>query len=271
MSKSKSDASPPGAGSAAAPAAPRPRRTQAERSESTRGKLIDATTKLLRVRGYGGLRTVEVSEVAGVSRGAQLHHFPTKNDLVIATAQHLNEAMVERSRQRMRNARAGADPIDALIEDACDFFFGDYFFITLAINQSDERNEELLEGIKPYMAPSRLQVEREWLSVLEDAGLPRDLATDVLTLTLSVVRGYGVRTLLVETADRFSREVALWRQIIGEHVRGRLEGPGRAPGQARLPATDGRPERPIKPHAVSTQPPQRKNNQKRSRPAPAAR
>ena len=106
-----------------------PRRTQAERSEATRERLIEATVRLLRIRGYGGLRTVEVSELAGVSRGAQLHHFPTKNSLVIATMQHLNQSMMTLSRERAPAARSGPDPGAARIADAGDFFFVDYFVI----------------------------------------------------------------------------------------------------------------------------------------------
>ncbi len=211
-----------------APSAPKVRRTQAERSEATRIRLIEATAKLLRTRGYGGLRTAEISDVAGVSRGAQLHHFPTKNDLVIATARHLNDVMLERSRERALAARSSADPIAELIADACDFFFGDYFFIPLAVGMSDERNKELKKGVMPYMVPSRLAVERQWIDVLEASGLPHALAVDVVTLTLSMVRGFGVRTLLVDPKDRFAPQLALWREIIGEHIAARLRS-GRAP------------------------------------------
>ncbi|HMN79344.1 MAG TPA: TetR/AcrR family transcriptional regulator [Burkholderiaceae bacterium] len=196
-----------------------PRRTQTERSETTQRLLIEATVKLLRVRGYGGLRTVEVSEVAGVSRGAQLHHFPTKNALVIATMRHLNRQMLEHALERTRRARASADPLALLIEDAFDFFFGDYFFITLAIGMSDERNQELLDGVKPYMAPSRFEVERQWQSVLEAAGMRPALAAEVLSLTLSVVRGYAVRTLLAPVPpDRFAKQVGVWKRLVNEYV-----------------------------------------------------
>ena len=58
--------------------------------------------------------------------------------------------------------------------------------------------------------------------------LPHALAVDVVTLTLSMVRGFGVRTLLVDPKDRFAPQLALWREIIGEHIAARLRS-GRAP------------------------------------------
>ena len=65
------------------------RRTQAERSDATQQKVIEAAATVLRRKGYAGFRTDEVARVAKVSRGAQQHHFPTKDSLVLATAAHL--------------------------------------------------------------------------------------------------------------------------------------------------------------------------------------
>lgn len=68
---------------------PTVRRTQAERSAHTRTLLLDATVASLVERGYAGTSTTEVARRAGVSRGAQTHHFPTKSDLVVAAVEHV--------------------------------------------------------------------------------------------------------------------------------------------------------------------------------------
>ena len=64
---------------------------QEERTRAMRARLLEATVDLLVERGFSGTSTTLVSERAGVSRGAQLHHFPTKNDLVVAAVEHLTE------------------------------------------------------------------------------------------------------------------------------------------------------------------------------------
>jgi AcrR family transcriptional regulator len=69
--------------------ATRVRRTQAMRTEETRAALLDATIELLGEVGYAALTTREVAARAGVSRGAQTHHFPTKADLVVAGVERL--------------------------------------------------------------------------------------------------------------------------------------------------------------------------------------
>jgi AcrR family transcriptional regulator len=56
-----------------------------------RARLLEATVECLVERGFAGTSTTLVSERAGVSRGAQLHHFPTKNALVVAAVEHLTD------------------------------------------------------------------------------------------------------------------------------------------------------------------------------------
>ena len=68
---------------------PQRHRTQAERSAATRVRLLDATIDCLVDLGWSGTSTTEVVRRAGVSRGAQVHHYPTKEDLVVAAVEHL--------------------------------------------------------------------------------------------------------------------------------------------------------------------------------------
>ena len=72
-----------------APDAKPVRRTQAERSNTTRTALLDAAIGCLNELGYGATSTVVVAARAGVSRGAMLHHFPSKADLMLAALEHV--------------------------------------------------------------------------------------------------------------------------------------------------------------------------------------
>lgn len=71
------------------------RRRQADRSHETRQKLFTATVGLLIERGYAGTSTQEVAKRAGVSRGAMLHQFPTRADLMSATLAHLYQNEID--------------------------------------------------------------------------------------------------------------------------------------------------------------------------------
>ena len=67
------------------------RRSQAERSAATRDALLDATIACLVEHGYANTTTSRVAERAGVSRGAHLHHFQTRQALVAAAMERLAE------------------------------------------------------------------------------------------------------------------------------------------------------------------------------------
>lgn len=63
--------------------------TNVERSAATRARLLEAAVECLVEAGYQGTSTAEVCRRAGVTRGAQLHHYPTKQDLLGAAVEHV--------------------------------------------------------------------------------------------------------------------------------------------------------------------------------------
>lgn len=72
-------------------------RTQEERTAHTKEALLNATIDCLVDLGYSGTTTREVAARAGVSRGAQTHHYPAKDDLVVAAVRHLFDVQAGRA------------------------------------------------------------------------------------------------------------------------------------------------------------------------------
>jgi AcrR family transcriptional regulator len=72
------------------------RRTQAERSQSTRAALTAAARQLFSARGYASVGTEEIVRAAGVSRGALYHHFAGKRELFEAVYEELEAELAER-------------------------------------------------------------------------------------------------------------------------------------------------------------------------------
>lgn len=89
-----------------APTAGRQRESQADRSAAMRLRLVHAAVTCLCRDGYAATTIQRVLEEAGVSRGAMLHHFPTRIDLMIAVAEH---ASGKQDRQ-VRRGLAGTEP-----------------------------------------------------------------------------------------------------------------------------------------------------------------
>lgn len=63
---------------------------QARKSAQTRLQVVEAAIRCLVELGYVGTTTTVIAQRAGLSRGAMLHHFPSKGDIIKATVEHLN-------------------------------------------------------------------------------------------------------------------------------------------------------------------------------------
>src|SRR4051795_12252312 len=78
-----------------------------------REEIVEAAMALFAARGYRGTTIAQVAERVGMSDAGLLHHFPSKEHLLLAVLAHREERDIE----RMRSARAdSATQLDALIE-----------------------------------------------------------------------------------------------------------------------------------------------------------
>jgi AcrR family transcriptional regulator len=83
--------------------------------EATRARLVETGVELLIARGYSGTNTLAVQKAAGVSRGALLHHFPTRADLLTAVIRRLLEMHEAAAREALSSTPPSADPVTRAI------------------------------------------------------------------------------------------------------------------------------------------------------------
>jgi AcrR family transcriptional regulator len=81
----------------------------AERSAAMRKRLVEAAIECLGKFGYGATTLQVVTDAAGVSRGAVLHHFPNKADLMIAVAEYAAGKQNRHVRRQLADTREGMD------------------------------------------------------------------------------------------------------------------------------------------------------------------
>ena len=83
-----------------------PRRTQAERSRTTRAALLASARRLFAEHGFARTGREQIVEQAGVTRGALYHHFDSKEGLFRAVVEELEQEVVN---QVAATAMKGAD------------------------------------------------------------------------------------------------------------------------------------------------------------------
>src|SRR5580765_5031198 len=132
---------------AVASVAGRERRTQAERSAAMRARLLDATIDCLHDLGYARTSTPEIARRAGVSRGAQLHHFPTKTELVTSAVERLFDRRREEFLRAFADRPAGSDPLQAAIDILWGLVSGSSFTVWLELAVAARTDDELREPV----------------------------------------------------------------------------------------------------------------------------
>jgi AcrR family transcriptional regulator len=186
---------------------------QAVRSAKMQELLSEVAYEIIRDVGYVDFRTSAVSKKAGVSQGAQLHHYPTKNSLAIAALDYAYIKAQERFEENYALRDEYDDLLDLILKDFMDFYLSDYFSVALDIIMSGGKNEELRSKVIALSRTSRLKVERLWLEELVDDGWPLQLAEDVLALSHSVVRGFAARALVLNDRSEFERLLRQWHSM----------------------------------------------------------
>lgn len=196
----------------------RTRRTQAERTEETRARILDAAVHVLSTRGYAGFRTAEVAIQAGVSRGALTHHFPSRDELLVAVVADVFRRAAELGRTRAGAVQSVDDAIGSLLSDSRDFFFSELFLVAMDLAIQGRLAQSGLDPVGKISADARLPVEASWLNALVGAGVAKDVAEDLLWLTNSIVRGLAVRRLWQDEPARFERLFLLWRRMVTAYL-----------------------------------------------------
>lgn len=117
-----------------------------------RKRLLDATVECLVRFGYSGTTTTRVTDLAGVTRGAQVHHFPTRADLVAAAVRHLAARRSELAFERIDGVRHAPDPLDAALDLLWELHQGPVFYATIEMwvaARTDVGLRGLLDEVEP--------------------------------------------------------------------------------------------------------------------------
>lgn len=85
------------------------------KSLRTRRRILDAAMRLFAERGYHASSNADVAEAAGLTRGAMLYHFPTREDLVEAAIDHIQQRRTEAFEAAARDQGHG-DATDQAID-----------------------------------------------------------------------------------------------------------------------------------------------------------
>ena len=182
---------------------------QEERTRAMRARLLEATVELLVEKGYAGTSTTLVSERAGVSRGAQLHHFPTKQDLVVAAVLHVTEVRGAELAAAAENLPTGPKRTRAVLQVLGDHFTSPVFTAALELWVAARTDPDLLAEVAPLELKVGRETHRMTLDLLgADESQPG--VRELVQATLDLVRGLGLANTISDDRRRRTRILDQW-------------------------------------------------------------
>jgi AcrR family transcriptional regulator len=176
-----------------------------------RARLLEATVECLVDHGWAGTSTTLVSQRAGVSRGAQLHHFPTKNDLVLAAVEHVTLAREDDLVTLGRAAAGGRTR--AVLAALAELYTGPLFTAAHELWVAARTDLALREAVIGLEARVGRDAHRRTVEALGiDETLPGN--RELVQATLDLVRGLGLANTLTDDAGRRARILDRWADVL---------------------------------------------------------
>ncbi|OKI52743.1 TetR/AcrR family transcriptional regulator [Micromonospora sp. CB01531] len=184
---------------------------QQERSRATQARLLEATVECLVERGWSGTTTTVVAARAGVSRGAQLHHYPTKAALVTAAVSHLTERRAAELRTEADALPAGPRRLDRVVDLLAAAFTGPLFVAALELWVAARTDAELRDALVPLEARVGREMHRLTVELL-GVDERRPGVREAVQSTLDLLRGLGVANLLSDDSARRTALLQSWKR-----------------------------------------------------------
>jgi len=200
---------------------------QAQKSAATRNLIVEAAIKCFVDLGYARTTTTAIADKAGLSRGAMLHHFPSKVDIVRAAVEHLHAKRLRAFRRAVQRSPVEGDRVrsnlDAYWQHVRHPMFVAFFELVVAARTDPE--------LAAILRPAQEAFEDEWHRTAREVFTEwrtDDPNFDVaLDLTRYVLEGMAI-SFLVHKEDERDRRVLNYLEDKLRELRD-----GRAPKQER--------------------------------------
>jgi AcrR family transcriptional regulator len=162
---------------------------QQRKSEITRTVILDAAVDCFYELGYARTTTDNIARQAGVSRGAMLHHFPTRFDLIRAAVQHINLMRLAWFTEEETRIQQGAE--HSRVEEGIDAYWEQLnspAFVVFHELKVAARTDKELEKV---LVPALKQFDQAWYEQVKQ--IFPDLA-----LSEAFIRGNYLTQFLLE-------------------------------------------------------------------------
>jgi len=170
--------------------------------------------------GYSGATTLRIQEIAGVSRGRLLHHYPSRDDLLVAAVSHLTEARMSALAEDEEWPDELGARIDVAVDRMWETFHQDYFWASTELWLAARANPRLAEALQPHERRLSTYIVGKVGAMFGESLAGRENYVAVRDVLISSMRGSALTYSFRPRDSEHDPHVAEWktvaRQLLGE-------------------------------------------------------
>ncbi len=194
------------------------RRTQQERSEAARARLLGAAIELICEVGVAHTTLAEVASRAGFTRGAIQHHFAGRDELVLAIIQHVETEILESFDAVPPREDAELGPrVDFLIDLLGEICRRPAYLAVVNIWLAARFSAQLDEEVRKSMLRSSDAFKRLWLRMFAD-DVPPEAIDDCRRVVITLMRGIVVSQVLIANLQTTRQTLETCKTMVKEHM-----------------------------------------------------
>lgn len=183
------------------------RRSNVQRSAEMQNRILHATIDCLIKHGYAAMTTTMVSRRAAVSRGAFLHHFRTKEDLVLSAVEHLFNLRYAAFRAAFDRVPASADRPAAALDLLWRIVGGDSFLAWLELAVAGRTDERLGGKVRELGTRMAVAIEHIHRDLFPAPAAPNPFYEHAPRFAFAVLQGLALDRLLMDAPRVHAEEI----------------------------------------------------------------
>jgi AcrR family transcriptional regulator len=183
-------------------------------------RLLRAAVESLYENGYARTTTQAVQAAAGVSRGALLHHYRNKQELLVAAVAHLaaERAATLRESVRDRPASAADGGLSAWLDDLWGSFDSPLFSAVLELWIAARTDAQLRDALLPYERYVKASILLHSEATLSAEVLAAEDFAQALDMTLLYLRGLALTGIVTRSPGSQAQSLAAWKVYLVQRL-----------------------------------------------------
>lgn len=187
--------------------------TRDRASRALRDRITDAAVELLIDEGVAKTTTVAVQKRAGVSRGALLHHFPSRAQLLASTIERLVRLNEQQINESFLNCADPAKDVEQALIALSDNMAKPSYLAEMELWTISRNDEELRDALYQAEKAARFDFDRVVGELLQYWKQHKNYQL-MADLSVEFLRGVAFSDILRKRPEYRLRMISLWVDVI---------------------------------------------------------